>query len=173
MGMHNTLKAAAIACVTLSAVGCDGLPWVVAYKAHKGVAQLLFDPASAQYRNEGGGNRIKSYCGEVNAKNKIGDYAGFTPYVYLDGAALMSNKSPDFQEYFRDGRSQNDMRSNAAMAKIYTSCFVTTTISATCSELPRPASSVLSACYFLLKGGDDADANIKEALRRSSPPGPL
>lgn len=39
------------------------------------VSGLLVDPGSAKFRSERG------YCGEVNAKNSFGAYAGFARYV--------------------------------------------------------------------------------------------
>ena len=54
-------------------------------KAHSEVAKLLFDGESAQFRND----RVlylppasdKIVCGEVNAKNRLGGYAGYALYV--------------------------------------------------------------------------------------------
>lgn len=54
-------------------------------KAHNEVEKLLYDDGSAKFRND----RVlfvpptqdKIVCGEVNAKNRLGAYVGFTPYV--------------------------------------------------------------------------------------------
>lgn len=54
-------------------------------KAHAEVAKLLNDGGSAEFRSD----RVlylppgqqKIVCGEVNAKNQLGAYAGYTPYV--------------------------------------------------------------------------------------------
>jgi hypothetical protein len=52
------------------------------------VSERLVDPGSAQYRNL---SRIRGgadgYCGEVNAKNKAGAYAGFAPFAATRGRA--------------------------------------------------------------------------------------
>jgi hypothetical protein len=52
------------------------------------VSERLIDPGSAQYRNL---SRIRGsaegYCGEVNAKNKAGAYAGFAPFAATRGRA--------------------------------------------------------------------------------------
>ena len=45
--------------------------------AEAAVKSQLFDPNSAQFRNQ------KGNCGEVNSKNKFGGYVGFTRYIYL------------------------------------------------------------------------------------------
>ena len=39
------------------------------------------DPASAQWRNEVLSADNKTLCGEVNAKNSMGGYVGFKPYI--------------------------------------------------------------------------------------------
>lgn len=49
--------------------------------AKQAVEAQLSDPMSAQYRN------VAAYsegivCGEVNAKNKMGGYVGFEPFIY-------------------------------------------------------------------------------------------
>jgi hypothetical protein len=45
----------------------------------------LKDPASAQYRNLGIGDApgTASWCGEVNARNGFGGYAGFKPFLIV------------------------------------------------------------------------------------------
>ena len=50
----------------------------------KSVEEGLSDPQSAQYKD------VKEFpegvvCGQVNAKNKLGGYAGFQAFVYRDG----------------------------------------------------------------------------------------
>lgn len=54
--------------------------------AKKAAAYNMKDPASAQFRNMryGGHNKIV-VCGEINAKNGFGAYAGFTPFMYDPG----------------------------------------------------------------------------------------
>ena len=57
-------------------------------EAHVAVRLQLRDPDSAQFRDD----YAKVYldrgvaCGEVNAKNGLGGYAGFQPYYYRRGA---------------------------------------------------------------------------------------
>jgi membrane protein involved in colicin uptake len=45
-------------------------------KAEDGVKSRLIDPDSAKFRNQ------KGNCGEVNAKNKLGGYTGYSRYIY-------------------------------------------------------------------------------------------
>lgn len=44
--------------------------------AENKVKETLLDPNSAQFRNQ------KGNCGEVNAKNRMGGYIGFSRYIY-------------------------------------------------------------------------------------------
>ena len=45
------------------------------------VLAAMKDPASAQWRNEVLSADNKTLCGEVNAKNSMGGYVGFKPYI--------------------------------------------------------------------------------------------
>ena len=49
------------------------------------VRQGLFDPHSAQFRNEQRIDGGYGWCGEVNAKNRLGAYVGFRRYVATVG----------------------------------------------------------------------------------------
>lgn len=64
--------------ILLALAGCDIGPEGDAKKA---VAASLSDPSSVQFQN------VTSYsnnvvCGEFNAKNQMGGYVGFKPFVY-------------------------------------------------------------------------------------------
>jgi hypothetical protein len=66
--------------------GCEAEPWHSgAFSAsQRVVGSVLLDPNSAQWRNRvkvryGPENEI-AVCGEVNARNAIGGYTGFTPF---------------------------------------------------------------------------------------------
>lgn len=66
------------------------------------VSERLVDSKSAQYRNL---SRIRGstegYCGEVNAKNRAGAYAGFVAFVATRGRA--SVLTPDLS---KDARTE-------------------------------------------------------------------
>jgi len=56
----------------------------------KAVARDFLDPASAQFRDtrvvnlfSDNGSRVRVYCGEVNAKNRLGAYTGFRRFFYV------------------------------------------------------------------------------------------
>jgi hypothetical protein len=58
--------------------------------ARKAVLEILADPESARFRNLRPstvttlqGPRVRSICGEVNAKNPMGGYVGFQSFVYV------------------------------------------------------------------------------------------
>lgn len=51
------------------------------------VKRFLNDPESAEFRNEKLSKRENVFCGEVNAKNRMGAMVGFTRYIAeIDGA---------------------------------------------------------------------------------------
>ena len=57
------------------------------------VKERLSDPGSAQFRNVQAKNG--AVCGEVNAKNKMGGYVGFTRFMYLKGSAHVWRSDPE------------------------------------------------------------------------------
>ena len=74
-------------------------------RQREAVRKELSDPASAQFRNERPSGRFpNAWCGEVNARNRMGGMAGFARYVVElrpDGAkdghdiAFLENKNID------------------------------------------------------------------------------
>ena len=56
------------------------------------VASNLRDPSSAEFRNILAGS--DATCGEVNAKNAFGAYAGFKHFVLVDGKVLFEPEQP-------------------------------------------------------------------------------
>ncbi|MZR14654.1 hypothetical protein GQE99_16665 [Maritimibacter sp. DP07] len=65
--------------VNAKAVNASSKPAEIAIREHS----TLFDPNSAQFRKQkvyvtSEGDRV--YCGELNSKNRMGGYVGFTPY---------------------------------------------------------------------------------------------
>jgi hypothetical protein len=67
--------------IALLLTGCDQHSAEKA-SAQKAVADLMKDPSSAQFRNV----RVTptgNVCGEVNAKNGYGAYAGFSRFVWF------------------------------------------------------------------------------------------
>ena len=79
-----------------------GFAYLDQYKAMGNVKTLLNDPESASFRNL---RDLTHYsksivCGEVNAKNKLGGYTGFTKFIVISNQALISNEN--------DSRLEND-----------------------------------------------------------------
>lgn len=72
-------------------------------KAKDAVTNSLKDPQSAQFRNltvhEG-----DAICGEVNARNSFGGYAGFQPFSYADGAVTIMPTSDAGRMYDADSK---------------------------------------------------------------------
>ncbi|PAA01274.1 hypothetical protein CJU76_18225 [Pseudomonas fragi] len=78
----GAVKRWAVAMMPIVLAGCGNAD---VEKAHSEVAKVLFDGDSAKFRND----RVlylpptadKIVCGEVNAKNRFGGYAGYILYV--------------------------------------------------------------------------------------------
>lgn len=80
-------RSAAVICLVLAGCNLTG----DYSQAHRLLEQDLRDPQSVQYRAE---KRTKSAtCGEFNAKNAVGGYVGFRPYVYLPGRGVFADTS--------------------------------------------------------------------------------
>ena len=59
------------------------------------VQATLTDPESAQFRGVRRSGSASFTCGEVNAKNRMGGYVGFTPFmVAADGAVTLHPPMP-------------------------------------------------------------------------------
>jgi hypothetical protein len=91
-----------VATLFLCLAACDSVERQVISDAEQKVASLLRDPSSAQFRNvrhrvsETGANIV---CGEVNAKNAFGGYAGFQRFLYDAGTAKLDDgDEPDFDQ---------------------------------------------------------------------------
>lgn len=117
---RNSVFCCQLVGILLVASACDRLPWSRVAKSHKIVAGLLNDPESAQFRNEA--VEGAAVCGEVNAKNQMGGYVGFSRYIATPsvGKAMVTNGSPDFAEYYRD--LENEFLRDKAGEKIVQSC---------------------------------------------------
>lgn len=68
--------------IGLALCGCSFIPGTSAYKierAQEEAAKALIDPSSAQFRSV----RVSkdAVCGEINAKNRMGAYVGFSRFV--------------------------------------------------------------------------------------------
>lgn len=66
--------------------GCQFMPGTAAYKEEKAkniAAQLLIDPSSALFRAVRTGDG--AVCGEINGKNRMGAYVGFTRFYVSTG----------------------------------------------------------------------------------------
>jgi hypothetical protein len=68
-------------------------------KVAKLVKRSLTDPESAKFRNINKGSDPGLVCGEVNSKNRLGGYVGFTKFlVAADGTVTIDPQSPTGSE---------------------------------------------------------------------------
>lgn len=80
------MRQAALAWLPFLLLGCcqfiPGTDWHKIREAKEAVAAVLIDPSSAQFRNVEIGHE-GAVCGEVNGKNRMGAYVGFTRFVAM------------------------------------------------------------------------------------------
>jgi hypothetical protein len=72
-------------------------------KAKKAVSSILIDPDSAKFENVFKGKVANSYCGFVNAKNRLGGYTGASAFIYDGAVTSIISKLPereDFESYY-------------------------------------------------------------------------
>lgn len=65
---------------------------ILAYQAEGQVKAHLSDPESAKFRNKDG------LCGEVNSKNKLGGYSGFSRYIAGGNYVRFDDSSAEFED---------------------------------------------------------------------------
>jgi len=98
----------AIAAAALCALAACSSP--VESAAKEAVKAQLVDPESARFRNVVTQAKTGAVCGEMNAKNRMGGYVGFTEFYVIDGKAHL----PEAPEILLDG--SDELR--AATAKV-------------------------------------------------------
>lgn len=77
------------------------------------VKQTLKDPESAQFKSEVIAKSPALFCGEVNAKNSMGGYVGFTRYIVMPSFVAFDGDDSASQLL-----SAEEMRSEALTEKI-------------------------------------------------------
>lgn len=81
----------------LALAGCSDIPGTSANKvkvAKKAASDLLIDPSSAQFRSVQA--VTNGVCGEINGKNRMGAYVGFTRFVFDSTDVVILD--PQFEE---------------------------------------------------------------------------
>jgi hypothetical protein len=132
---------------------CGPFPGSPRAKARDVVKGQLFDPQSAEFRNERTTD-MGNVCGEVNAKNRMGGYVGFSRYIYLkDGSsAFVTQGDPDFKEYYRD--RENEFSRSGAFDKISAACLFETSWDIFCPpEMKAQWAEAHKHCKMWLDGG--------------------
>lgn len=60
--------------------GCDLVPGTTEFRARSAVSRAMIDPSAA--RVEISRKNAQAVCGAVNGKNRMGAYAGATPFIW-------------------------------------------------------------------------------------------
>lgn len=115
IGVAGTLALA------LPLAGCD-VPGLQG-DAHRAARSMLNDPGSAQFQSERVVSEKGAVCGLVNAKNAMGGYVGFRPYVYYKpGLIATSDGPPNYQGYVNDIHPYYQPAFQRAFEKLTAAC---------------------------------------------------
>jgi len=152
--------------ILLLVSGCD-VPGTSQYAAHNSIRALLKDPDSAMFQDDrvitGG-----TVCGEVNAKNSLGGYIGFRPYIFSDGQSMIDQGEPDFSALVRsvDMALQDEAYFHQQFAAAFSECDFIKTYKKICG-IPHPADSPQMAkrCQWV-EDGDRGIKALKDDLAR-------
>ncbi|WP_271008667.1 hypothetical protein [Paucibacter sp. B51] len=74
---------AACAAAAVALAGYAVAVWWPVQQMKADVRQHLNDPESAQFNQVFKGNKEGAFCGEVNARNRMGGYVGFTRFIHF------------------------------------------------------------------------------------------
>ena len=152
-----------IAAVSLSA--CD-LAVTQDQKIRKQVREMLIDSDSAKFGEIRPGTDKDSYCGTVNAKNRMGGYTGSTLFlyekVYEDIGTVTIAEDPPSDYDFRRLKGNSDFSSH--YSKLYSKCRTVNKIANSCAGTTP---SLPDLCKLMLVDGKEGQkAFIDEIYRR-------
>lgn len=152
---------------TLHLVACDEIPGTLKAKAHQAVRNAMFDPDAAKFRNDRESDNGQNVCGEVNGKNRLGAYVGFSKYIYLGGGiSLVSPGDPDFREYYRD--VEKEFSAHDAIEKLGLACVFAREWVTNCSRAQRGAMADNERQCKLWNSGATGSEKLKKELGISS-----
>ena len=134
-------------------------------KAREAVRNQLIDPDSAKFRNEETAEKGAVVCGEMNAKNRMGGYTGFAPYIHAaiasKSASIISPGSPDFIAYLRmeDSGSEQDM---SLTHEVKNACDFVSTWELLCTERQKARFKDIHENCGLWLQGFETDVGMKQ-----------
>lgn len=121
MKLRLKIGAAVIAALCAGAFLTGRIPNTIPYwerQAKVEVAEMMIDPSSPTFLNVRSimqGSTVLGVCGEVNAKNRMGAYSGFTQF-YMDLTLKEVNVDPQepdaLAEFNRQARNCAEMRAS-------------------------------------------------------------
>lgn len=109
--MNSTAVAAAIVVAAGAVAGGAVYVWQQHWSpeaTHREIVrERLFDPESARFRNAfRGPNSTLVWCGEVNARNRMGGFTGYSRYIVL--LAAHAPRDPAQADVLLDQRSTDE-----------------------------------------------------------------
>lgn len=111
--MRRRWLALVIAGACVLASSCDRIPGTPEFAARREIKAAAFDPGAVQIRYIG--SSADAVCGEMNGKNRMGAYVGFTPFIYERTLGMLSiyQGAPSVSDlrmagYMSDGPEQDN-----------------------------------------------------------------
>ena len=114
------VTAATIAGLATFIWGQSLIPGTMTYRAHRAVAAMLVDPSSAEFRDEVSSS--SAICGDVNGRNRMGGYVGYSRYIFRNPGIASVSDVPDFEGYLRDTEVYNEYTFQSTYMKLATAC---------------------------------------------------
>jgi hypothetical protein len=113
-------KMVAMLIAVASLAACDRVPGTQEWRVRRDVSKALIDPASARIEiTHKAGSTI---CGTVNGKNRMGAYAGSTPFIWEEILGTHIYDEPDMSDVRSMGYGSETERMEHAN-KIGDGCF--------------------------------------------------
>lgn len=136
---------AALACAALAGCGPQS-------EAKNALKKLLNDPDSAQFSELQAGQQAGDVCGLFNAKNRMGGYAGSTPFFYQKATKTVAiAKLPEDSDFRMLYLSIGSTSFSDDYSKVSMQCRIVEQWSAVC-KTPHPQNSN-PLCNDLAAGG--------------------
>lgn len=115
-------KIAAASLILLAS--CDMVPGTDAHlqrRAKDAAKEMLIDPDSAQFRKVAAAKDGSGICGEINGRNRMGAYSGFTRFIFSPSASKVEMAQPIVQapgDLDYASRRCEQLRSNPTMSPL-------------------------------------------------------
>lgn len=145
---------------------CDNIP-SSENKAKKIVSAVLIDPDSAKFESISPGLKEGGFCGYVNGKNRMGGYAGASPFIVnVQTSEVEIGDKPvekdDFQQYDTWRKLERHDKTVEVREALRKRCGFPMRWEESCKEQPKNKTPMLELCALLVDPPGRIPANQLE-----------